>query len=94
MLIRFQQSQLIHSIYHKYSPAALHNTWTTVGDRNNAYNLRNADLFIPFAINEQLKRLSYFVFPKIWNDLNVMKYTPNPVTFKLFIKNELLIDGN
>jgi hypothetical protein len=35
-MITFQQNKLVHSIYHKYSPEALHTTWTTVGARNNA----------------------------------------------------------
>jgi hypothetical protein len=90
VLIKYQQSLLLHSIYHKYSPSALHSTWTTVGERNDAYNLRNAaDYFVPFAINEQVKRLPYFAFPKLWNDMSPMKYTPNPVTFKIFQKMTL-----
>jgi hypothetical protein len=91
VLIKYQQCLLLHSIYHKYCPSALHSTWSTVGERNNAYNLRNAeDYFVPFAINEQVKRLPYFAFPKTWNDMSPMKYTPNPVTFKIFLKNDLV----
>jgi hypothetical protein len=26
--------------------------------------------------HEQVKRLPYFAFPKIWNDMSPMKYTP------------------
>jgi hypothetical protein len=62
-LLQYQQGLLVHSIYHKYCPPAL-----TVGERNNAYALRNADnYFIPQAINEQLKKLPYFALPKLWN---------------------------
>jgi hypothetical protein len=60
-LIKFQQGLLVHSIYHKYCPSALHNTLSTVGERNNAYALRNAeDYYIPQAINEQLKKTAFF----------------------------------
>jgi hypothetical protein len=91
-LLQYQQGLLVHSIYHKYCPPALHNTWPTVGERNNAYALRNADnYFIPQAINEQLKKLPYFALPKLWNEITDMKFTPNPTTFKLFFKNELLL---
>jgi Reverse transcriptase (RNA-dependent DNA polymerase) len=91
LLLKYQQSLLIHSIHHQYSPKALFNTWTTIAQRNQAYQLRNANnYFIPHVINEQLSKLPYFVFPRLWNELNEMKYTPNPVTFKLFMKELLL----
>jgi hypothetical protein len=90
-LIKYQQSLLVHSIYHKYCPPSLHSSWSTVGERNNTYALRNAaDYFVPQAVNEQLKKLPYFALPKLWNEICDMKYVPNPTTFKLFFKNLLL----
>jgi hypothetical protein len=92
-LIKYQQGLFMHSIYHKYCPSSLHNTWSTVAERNGNYNLRNAeDLYVPLAINKQLRKLPFFTFPKMWNDLNVMKLTPNPTTFKIFLKDLLLSD--
>jgi hypothetical protein len=91
LLLKNQQSLLIHSIHHQYSPKALFNTWSTIAQRNQAYQLRNAnDYFISHVINEQLSKLPYFAFPRLWNELNDMKYTPNPVTFKIFMKELLL----
>jgi Reverse transcriptase (RNA-dependent DNA polymerase) len=92
-LITYQKSLLVHSIHHKYCPAALHNTWSTIAERNNAYNLRNAnDYFIPHIINEQIRKLPYFSLPKLWNEMNIMKLTPNPTTFKIFLKDLLLAE--
>jgi hypothetical protein len=84
-LVKYQQSLLLHSIYYQYCPPALFNTWTTVSQRNNACNLRNADdYYTPVLINEQLIKLPYFVLPKLWNEIPIMKHAPYPVTFKSF----------
>ena len=90
-LIIYSQSLLVHSIYHKYSPPSLHNTWITNGTRNGNRELRNADdLYVPFARTEHVKKMSYFALPKVWNDLHEQKYTPNPITFKIAIKSHFL----
>ena len=93
-LITLTKGLLIHSIYHKYSPTALHNTWTTIGQQNDIndhdHDLRNAnDLYIPFARTEHVKRLTYFSLPATWNTLPDDKFTPNKTTFKIALKNYL-----
>ena len=53
--------------------------------------LRNADdLYIPLARTEHVKRMPYFALPKMWNELQVQKFTPNPTTFKIAIKDYFL----
>jgi len=90
-LIQYTQSLLIHSIYHKYSPPSLHNTWITNSMRNNELVLRNADdLYIPLARTEHVKKLPFFALPKLWNELYEQKYTRNPITFKIAIKSHFL----
>ena len=42
-LITYSKGLLIHSIYHKYSPPALHNTWITNEQRGGDHDLRNAN---------------------------------------------------
>lgn len=87
-LIDYTQILLTHSIYHKYSPPALHNTWITNGTRLDNHTLRNADdLFIPLARTDQIKRLPLFALPRLWNDFYEQKFTPNPTTFKIAIKS-------
>ena len=34
--------------------------------------------------------MSYFALPKMWNELYEQKYTPNPTTFKIAIKEHFL----
>ena len=56
-LINYSQSLLVHSIYHKYSPPSLHNTWVTNSSRNDIRELRNADdLYIPLARTDHVKK--------------------------------------
>ena len=56
-LITYTQSLLVHSIYHKYCPPSLYNTWITNSMRNDARDLRNADtLYVPYARTEHVKK--------------------------------------
>ena len=86
-LISYTKGLLIHSIYHKYSPPALHNTWTTNEHRGGDHDLRNAsDLYVPMARTEHVKRLTYFSLPAIWNNLPDDKLNPNQTTFRIAYK--------
>jgi len=93
-LLSYSQSLLIHSIFHKYSPSSLHNTWKTNNEcrlENFDINLRNGnDLFVPPVRTEQLKKLPYFFFPSLWNSLHEQKFTANEFTFKIELKKRLL----
>ena len=96
-LITLSGGLLVHSILHKYSPSSLHNTWLTNEQRGTNHDLRNAHhLYIPFARTDQVKRLSFFSLPKLWNELPDCKLTPNPITFKIALKWHLfnLIKAN
>jgi hypothetical protein len=87
----YSQSLLMHSIYHKYSPPSLHSMWITNAQRDNNYNLRNANsLYTPQARTAHTEKLPFFALPKMWNNLTDQKHTPNPVTFKILMKNHLL----
>ena len=89
-LITLTSGLLIHSIYHKYSPKALHNMWLTNEQREINQDLRDAhQLYIPFARTDHVKRLPFFSFPKIWNDLPDCKLASNPTTFKIALKFHL-----
>ena len=89
-LISLTSGQLIHSIYFKYAPKALHNLWLTNEQRETQHELRDAhQLYIPFARTEHVKRLPFFSLPKIWNDMPDFKLTNNPTTFKIALKYHL-----
>ena len=90
-LITLTRGLLMHSIYYKYSPSSLHNTWFTNQQRGINQELRDAhQLFIPFARTDHVKRLLYFSFPSLWNNLPDCKFSSNPVTFKIGLKDHLL----
>ena len=92
-LITETRALLMHSIYHKYSPTALHNIWITNETRslNHDHDLRDGHhIYIPLARTEHVKRLTHFALPKTWNDLPDSKLNRNTTTFKIFLKNHLL----
>ena len=77
----------VHSIYYKYSPESLHDTWITNEQRGINQDLRDShQLYTPFARTDHVKRLPYFSFPKIWNELPDFKLSRNPITFKIALK--------
>jgi hypothetical protein len=87
-LILSSQCTLVHSIVHKYSPRALHGTWTLNHERNIERELRNGqDIYITLATSEQAKKLPFFVLASIWNQLPYEKTYANPITFKIWLKN-------
>ena len=86
-LITLTAGQLIHSIYYKYSPESLHDTWITNEQRGINQDLRDShQLYTPFARTDHVKRLPYFSFPKLWNELPDFKLSRNPITFKIALK--------
>ena len=96
LLITLNSGQLIHSIYYKHAPKALHNLWLTNEQRETQHELRDAhQLYIPFARTEHVKRLPFFSLPKTWNYMPDFKLTSNPTTFKIALKyylHSLVVD--
>ena len=89
-LITLTSGQLIHAIYHKYAPKSLHNLWITNDQREINHDLRDAHLlYVPYARTDHVKKLPFFAFPKMWNELPDFKLTPNPTTFKIALKFHL-----
>jgi hypothetical protein len=79
----------MHSIYYKYSPSALHDTWILNAERDNEYSLRNANNFYIQATRyEHIKKLPYFALPRLWNSLDGLKLETNPLTFKIECKRK------
>jgi hypothetical protein len=65
--------------------------WTTNRARNPNLELRNAeDLYVPAHKFASLKRLPYFLFPKIWNEANIFKRNPSKCAFTRSMKIALL----
>jgi hypothetical protein len=89
-MILLNQSLLMHSIMHKYSPPALHNQWMLNEERNIGLDLRNnQDIYLPAATSEQAKKLTYFVLARVWNELPYEKMYQNKITFKIWLKGHI-----
>jgi hypothetical protein len=89
-LIIYTQGLLMHSVIHKYGPPALDNQWISNADRVQEIQLRNAhELYVPLAITEQVKKLTFVTLAKNWNSLPYDKLNPNPTTFKIALKEYL-----
>jgi hypothetical protein len=53
--------------------------------------LRNAyDLYVPLARTKQTKRLPYFEWARLWNELPDLKLTPDPTFFRFHMKQYFL----
>ena len=64
--------------------------WLTNEQHENHYDLRDAhQLYIPFARTDHVKRMPYFSFPRIWNELPDFKLTNNATTLKIALKYHL-----
>ena len=44
----------------------------------------------PWPEPSKLKKMPHFALPKMWNELQAQKFTPNPTTFKIEIKDYFL----
>jgi hypothetical protein len=94
-LVKYSQSLLMHSIVHKYSPQALHDTWIFNFERNPDVHLRNGDdLYIPLARSEQSSKLPIFALPRLWNELPPFKLTPELSIFRPLLKEYFLPTPN
>jgi hypothetical protein len=90
-LVKYTQSLVTHSIVHNYAPGTLSNTWIFNHERNHNVMLRNAyDLYVPLARTDQIKRLPYFEWARLWNELPDFKLTPSPTLFKFNLKQHFL----
>ena len=59
--------------------------------RNEGRNLRNFnEFYVPLARSEQVKKLTLFSLPKIWNSLPDFKLNINKLSFKRTLKTHLL----
>ena len=74
-------------------PRAFNNLWSTVGERNNHYRLRNAnDFVVPQFRTELVRRLPLCKFPTLWNSFEAadVKNNPSKFAFKKKVKQILL----
>ena len=86
------QSKLLfmHSIHYEYAPKSFHNIFTKNLIREINYELRNADAYlVPAARIELFKKFPIYSFPVAWNEVGILGYYYNIVTFKVALKEHL-----
>lgn len=90
-LIPFSQCLLVHSIFHKYCPPSLRNAWLLNNQRENTHTLRNSnEFYTPLARSEQVKKLTLFSLPALWNSLPEFKTNNNKNSFKRALKSHYM----
>jgi hypothetical protein len=90
-LIKLFNLKFMHNFAHGRLPLSFADMWTTNRARNPNLELRNAeDLYVPAHKFASLKRLPYFLFPKIWNEANILKRNPSKCAFTRNMKIALL----
>jgi hypothetical protein len=80
----------MYSIVHKYSPAALHDTWTFKYQRGLDRDLRNGQdiyRYIPRATTESVKKLPFFALATLWINIPYEKTYANSITFKYWLSD-------
>jgi hypothetical protein len=90
-LIKLSKLKFMHSVVFNYAPSSFNSTWLVNENRNIEHNLRNNEhFFIPNPRIELFKRSPLYTLPKLWNDLNDIKFQHNKSIFISFIKESLL----
>jgi hypothetical protein len=92
-LVIFHKLLFMHSIRYEYAPRSFINIWKINSERNVNYNLRNfQDFDIKAPHYEGFKKYPIYSFPFEWNRLDHLKLQSNRVTFKIELKNKLLMN--
>jgi hypothetical protein len=81
----------MHSVYNNYCNESFVSMWTKNEYRQTEHNLRNAnDFLLPQLRIELLRKFPAYSFAHVWNSLGDLKFQPNPITFKISLKEEML----
>jgi hypothetical protein len=84
--------QFMHSIHYKHAPLAFDNTWRTNQERELGYTLRNGNNYTLPRVNYSFTKHSpLYSLPDAWNNSGPVKYHSNFITFKISLKEHLLL---
>ena len=90
-MLQFSKLSFMHSIEFKYAPPSFIGTWDKNLNRENVYNLRNADAYtLPPVRIELIKHIPIYSFAHAWNELDELKLQPNRKTFQKILKETLI----
>lgn len=89
-ILYFNKIKFMHGVVHGYITRFPNNAWQPNMNRQIDMELRNNDdIQLPFPRFEGFKKFPIYNFTKSWNELGPMKYQTNPVTFKIWLKNDI-----
>ena len=92
-ILKFNKLSFVHSIEYQYAPASVNGTWNKNLNRENNFNLRNADDYIlPSGSSKDRTSKTHpsILFRLAWNELDDLKFQFNRKTFQLALKESLL----
>ena len=93
-LIDYSKLTIMHSIHYNYAPESLRNLWPTNLTREINHNLRNTnDYSIPRINYSFFSRSPSITFTTLWNSSNNITPHINPTTFKIALRNSLMIQN-
>ena len=80
----------MHSVHYDYAPKSFQNIFFLNVNRDINYELRNADAYlVPAARIELFKKFPLFSFPTAWNEVGLLAYYSNKITFSIALKEHV-----
>ena len=80
----------MHSIHNNYAPKSFSEIFVKNNEREIIYELRNGDAYqVPAARIELFKKFPIYSFPLAWNEVGILGYYSNKITFELALKEHL-----
>jgi hypothetical protein len=90
-LVTYSQLKFMHSFYHNKLPDSFNEMWVSNRIRNSDIVLRNVDnLYVPAHHFATTKRFPLFNFPKVWNEVSILKNNPSQHVFLRSVKSAML----
>ena len=82
----------MHSIHNNYAPKSFADSFVKNNIRDIVYELRNGDAYqVPAARIELFKKFPIYSFPLAWNEVGILGYYNNKITFELALKEHLFL---
>ena len=89
-LILQRKLLFMHSIHNNYAPKSFSDIFIKNNTREIGYELRNSDAYkVPAARIELFKKFPIYSFPVAWNEVGILGYYNNKITFEIALKEHL-----
>ena len=89
-LILQRKLLFMHAIHYNYAPKSFADSFVKNNNREIVYELRNAEAYkVPAARIELFKKFPIYSFPVAWNQVGILGYYNNRITFEIALKEHL-----